>query len=179
MKDEVRKRLAKQAADVMQAEQVRFREANGYWQNGGDYLTRLAGALLDAGWREPVQDWEIALDGDNMGKTYTWDEVQQIINYARDKYTPFTPEKQLAARYDLGYEDGWNDARHGGEYRPRPDSEMTTEWGLRIDGHGKPRGCTEHAAWLAAPDETPVSRVVGPWQDTTPNPPAQTPKENR
>ncbi|MFI6302149.1 hypothetical protein ACIBCH_09780 [Amycolatopsis thailandensis] len=50
------------------------------------------------------------------------------------------------------------------------------EWGLRIDGHDKPRGCTEHAAWLAAPDETPVSRVVGAWQDTTPNPPA-TPKE--
>lgn len=56
-------------------------------------------------------------------------------------------------------------------------AECTTEWGLRIDGHDKPRHCTEHAAWLAAPDETPVSRVVCPWQDTTPNPPAQTPKE--
>lgn len=50
---------------------------------------------------------------------------------------------------------------------------LAVEWGLRIDGHEKPRHCTEHAAWLAAPDETPVSRVVGPWQDTTPNPPTE------
>lgn len=51
--------------------------------------------------------------------------------------------------------------------------DFTTEWGLRKHGQDKPRHCTEHAAWLAAPDETPVSRVVGPWQGTTPNPPAE------
>lgn len=174
MKDEVRERLAKQAADVMEAEQIRFREANGYWQNGGDYLTRLAGALLDVGWREPVQDWEVALDGDNMGKTYTWDEVQQIINYARDKYTPHTPERQLAARYDLGYDDGFQDARHGGEYRPRPDREFTTEWGVRNDSTGRVEVCSEaSAAILSAPGVTPVNRLVGPWTPATPQPPTQ------
>jgi hypothetical protein len=54
---------------------------------------------------------------------------------------------------------------------PGASAEFTTEWGLRIDGHDKPRGCTEHSAWLAAPDETPMSRLVGPWTPATPNPP--------
>lgn len=52
---------------------------------------------------------------------------------------------------------------------------FTAEWGLRIDGHDKPRGCTEHSAWLAAPDETPERRLVGPWTPATPNPPEVTP----
>lgn len=50
---------------------------------------------------------------------------------------------------------------------------LEVHWGLRIDHLDHIRKCTEHAAWLAAPPKTPVSRVVGPWQDTTPNPPTE------
>lgn len=44
---------AKQAAEIMQASQDQFKAKHGYNQNGGEFLHRLAGALIKAGWRVP------------------------------------------------------------------------------------------------------------------------------
>ena len=51
------------------------------------------------------------------------------------------------------------------------ETQQRVEWGVRYDD-GRVEHCSEATAHLlAAPGVTPVSRVVGPWQDTTPNPP--------
>jgi len=51
--------------------------------------------------------------------------------------------------------------------------ELATQWGLR-NRYDHVHECSEHAAWLAAPDETPVNRLVGSWTPATPQPPETT-----
>ncbi len=74
---------------------------------------------------------------------------------------------------DVSFADRWDDVQ-----KLTCIASPTVEWGVRHEDSGRIERCSERGAHvLASPGVTPVSRVVGPWQDTTPNPP-QTPKEN-
>lgn len=69
-------------------------------------------------------------------------------------------------------ESKWRGKDTPGELADAALAVLGVEWGLRIDRLDHIRKCSEHTAWLAAPDETSVSRVVGAWQEAQPKPPA-------
>ncbi|MGW4127994.1 hypothetical protein [Amycolatopsis japonica] len=70
-----------------------------------------------------------------------------------------------------------SNAKQGYVWQLLEAPDVTVEWGVRYDS-GRIERCSEASAHLlASPGVSPVSRVVGAWQDTTPNPPVT--KETR
>lgn len=73
----------------------------------------VADRMLAEGWYPPMADWEKELTGDLLEKSYSWREMSDVWERAREMYLALTPRVQIMNSYRLGYDDGFTAASRG------------------------------------------------------------------